>query len=235
MATIRSFGAVAPARSLVLRECVVLGGLAAAFASLMLLVARSAPTAFDRRWAAEIQAIPWGELAFVPRLGSDLGGGVSGAYVVPAVVVAGFVAFRQWRPLLLLGAVVALHFLLISPKLFVTAYRPSPLFGVDGAGGLGSFPSGHVQWSASFLGLLAYLTWRAAPARFRLPIVALYAAAVLSTMLGRIELGRHWPIDTVGGAIAGLIALRLVILLHRWLDRSAGSPSVPARNPMTNG
>jgi membrane-associated phospholipid phosphatase len=228
MATIRSFAPIAPDRSALLRECVVLGGLAAAFATLLLLVARSAPTSFDRRWAAEIQAIPWGELAFVPRLGSDLGGGVSGAYLVPAIVVAGFVAFRQWRPLLLLGAVIVLHFLMISPKLFVTAYRPSPLFGVEGSGGLGSFPSGHVQWSASFLGLLAYLTWRAAPVRFRLPIVAVYAAAVLATMLGRIELGRHWPIDTVGGAIAGLIALRLVILLHRWLGRLDGAPRVDA-------
>jgi membrane-associated phospholipid phosphatase len=230
MAMTRPIGSIALERGAVLRESAVLGGLLAAFATLMLLVVRTAPTSFDRRWAAEIQAIPWGDLAFVPRLGSDLGGGLSGQFVVPAIVVAGVVAWRRWRLLLLLGAVTVLHFVMISPKLFVTANRPSPLFGVDGSGGLHSFPSGHVQWSASFIGLLAYLTWRAAPARWRLPIVALYATVVLATMLGRIELGRHWPIDTLGGAVAGLIALRLVILLDRWLDRArsiapSGAPS----------
>jgi membrane-associated phospholipid phosphatase len=213
----RPFGTVASERGVWFRELCLTGGLSVAFLTLLLLVVESAPTSFDRRWAAEIQAIPWGELAFVPRLGSDLGGGTSDLFVLPALVAVAFACLRRWRLLLLQGAVVALHFVMISPKLFVTAYRPSPLFGVEGAGGLGSFPSGHVQWSASFFGFLAYLTWRVAPARLRPTIVAIYAAAVLATMLGRIELGRHWPIDTLGGAIAGLIALRLVILLDRWL------------------
>jgi undecaprenyl-diphosphatase len=194
-------------------EAAPVGGLVVGFVALLLIVRQAAPTDFDRRWAAEIQAIPWGEFAFVPHLGSDLGGGLYGAILAPALIAGTFVAWRRWRLLALLGVVVALHFVLISPKLFVTAYRPSPRFGVDGAGGLGSFPSGHVQWSASFYGLIAYLIWRTLPGRSRWVVVPIYAVVVVATMLGRIELGRHWPIDTVGGVLAGLLALRLVIYL----------------------
>ena len=207
-------------RDACIREVVIVGGLLAAFLTLLLVVDRSAPTPFDRRLAGEIQAIPWGELAVIPRLGSDLGGGVFGLYVAPAVAAAAFVARRRWRLLALLLAVFALHFVTISPKLFITAHRPSPAFGVEGAGGLASFPSGHVQWAVSFYGFLAYLAWRAAPERLRVAVLPTYAAIVLGTMLGRIELGRHWPVDTVAGVLAGLIALRLVIVLHAWPRRS---------------
>ena len=197
-------------------EAGIVGALIVAFLALLLFVDHSAPTSFDRRFAAEIQAIPWGRLAFVPRLGSDLGGGVIGFYAAPAIAAVAFVAWRRWRLLALLLAVFVLHFALISPKLFVTAYRPSPDFGVEGAGGLASFPSGHVQWAVSFYGFLAFLAWRVAPARLRVVVLPAYAAGVLATMLGRVELGRHWPLDTIAGALAGLIALRLVIALHGW-------------------
>src|SRR5262245_49517262 len=97
-------------RAVWIRELAVVGGLSAAFLSLLGLVARSAPTAFDRRWMPELQAIPWGELAFVPRLGSDLGGGWIGLIVAPALVVATFAGLLRWRLFLLLGAIFVLHF-----------------------------------------------------------------------------------------------------------------------------
>lgn len=186
----------------------------AAFLTLLLVLDRSAPPAFDRWLYGAIQGIGWGDLAFVPRLGSDLGGGIYGFVLVPAAVAIAFAVLRRWRLLALLLAVFVLHFVLISPKLFVTAYRPSPAFGVEGAGGLQSFPSGHVQWAVSFYGFLAYLAWRAAPRRLRLAVPPAYAIVVLGTMLGRIELGRHWPVDTLAGVLAGLIALLSVIALH---------------------
>jgi undecaprenyl-diphosphatase len=181
----------------------------------------AAPTTFDRWVAGSIQSIPWGAFEAIPRAGSDLGGGVYGFYVIPAVAAVVFAALRRWRLLALLLAVFVLHYLLISPKLFITAYRPSPDFGVQGAGGLESFPSGHVQWAVSFYGFLAYLVWRVAPARLRFAVLPAYAAVVIGTMLGRIELGRHWPIDTLAGVVVGLIALRLVIVLHAWPRRLA--------------
>src|SRR3712207_1946811 len=118
-------------RNLWVWEVGVVGGLAPPFLALLLFVDHSVPTSFDRRLAGEIQSIPWGALAFVPRLGSDLGGGAYGFYIAPAVAAAAFAARRRWRLLALLLAVFVLHFALISPKLFVTAYRPAPEFGVE--------------------------------------------------------------------------------------------------------
>lgn len=207
-------------------EIAIVGILAGAFLALLLLVHRSAPTAFDRRFADDIQAIPWGRFAVIPEVGSELGGGIVGFYIAPALVAAAFVALKRWRLLALLGAVYVLHFVMISPKLFITAYRPSPDFGVDGAGGLASFPSGHVQWAVSFYGFLAYLAWRAAPARLRVAVLPVYGVIALGTMLGRIELGRHWPVDTIAGAIAGLLVVRLVIILHAWPRKP--DPTAPA-------
>ncbi len=121
---------------------------------------------------------------------------------------------RRWRLLALVGLAFVLHYLLISPKLFVTAYRPSPLFGVEGAGGLESFPSGHVQWAASFYGLLAVAAWRASGGRVRWLIAAGYAAVVVGAMLGRMELGRHWPVDVTAGLLLGIIAFRVLAVAH---------------------
>jgi membrane-associated phospholipid phosphatase len=215
------------------RDGIAIGGLSAAFMGLLVLVNFSAPTSFDRWFAGQIQSIPWGSLAFIPRIGSDLGGGAYGFYLVPGIVAAGFVVRRRWGLVALLLAVFALHYVLISPKLLITAHRPSPLFGVEGAGGLESFPSGHVEWAVSFYGFLAYLAWRVAPGRLRFAVLPAYALIVLGTMLGRIELGRHWPVDTLAGVIVGLIALQLVIVLHRWADRRTPSyaPDVAGLEP----
>jgi membrane-associated phospholipid phosphatase len=154
-----------------LREALLVSGLVAAFLTLLFAVDHANPSGIDRHLARAIQAIRWGELAFLPRLASDMGGGVYGFYVVPALMGAWFAATRRWRMLVLLVAVFALHYVLIAPKQLVLAYRPSPLFGVEGAGGLESFPSGHVEWAASFYGLLAYLAWRAVPAPWRRAVI----------------------------------------------------------------
>jgi undecaprenyl-diphosphatase len=213
------------------REFVILGGLAGTFMLLLLTVVLWAPSGFDRAVGGAIQSIPWHGFRFVPRFGSDLGGGVYGAFLAPAAIGAFLATTRRWKLLALLGAVFLLHYVLISPKLFITAYRPSPVFGVEGAGGLESFPSGHVQWAVSFYGLLAYLAVeRLQGARARALVVATYALIVLMTMVGRIELGRHWPTDTLAGVLAGLIALRLLVALHRWprLERWLSKPAPAA-------
>jgi undecaprenyl-diphosphatase len=198
------------------REGVILGGLVTAFLTLLFTIDHTAPTVLDRRGAAMIQAIPWGNLTFVPRLGSDLGGGIYGFYVVPALAGVYFALRRRWRALALLSGVFVLHYVMISPKQFVMAYRPSPSFGVEGAGGLESFPSGHVEWAVSFYGVLAALAWQSVSARWRVAIWPAYALVVLGTIVGRIELGRHWPLDTFAGLLAGVVALRLLLSLHAW-------------------
>lgn len=201
------------------------------FLALLVVVEQTAPSQIDRELAREIQAIPWGSFAFVPSWGSEIGGGTIGFYVAPIVLAATLVALRHWRILLLLLGIVVLHFVLISPKLFIEAYRPSPRFGVEGDGGLSSFPSGHVQWTVSFWGFVALLAWRFAPQRWRPVILVAYPTLVASAMLGRIELGKHWPVDTFAGLIAGVIALNLVIAAQIWLHRVPSSASAPLRHP----
>ena len=209
-----SFAPPASSKRPWLGHAAVVGALSAAFLLLLWIVQRAAPTELDRTLAREIQAIPWGSFAFVPRWGSEIGGGLIGFYVAPPLLALGLILARSWRLLALLAAVFALHFVLISPKLFVEAYRPSPAFGVEGSGGLSSFPSGHVQWTVSFWGFVAFVLWRVSPPRLRPLVPASYAALTVAAMLGRVELGKHWPVDTVAGLLAGLIALQIVVAVH---------------------
>ena len=207
------------------REAAVLGALLAAFLVLLTAVPHGEPGAFDRRWGSEIQAIPWGDLRLIPRVGSEIGGGPPAFYFAP-LALAGYLAWRrEWVLLTALAALFVLHYVTISPKQFLTAPRPSPVFGMEGAGGLESFPSGHVQWSVSFWGFVLLLAWRRIESgHVRLALAAGYALVVAGTMVGRIELGRHWPLDTVAGVLAGVIALRVV-----WLACSAvQKPQRPA-------
>lgn len=201
------------------REILLIGPLVTGFGVLLASTTLWAPSPIDREFTRTIQGWDFGA---IPRLGSDIGGGVYGTYLLPSIVGAWFAVTRRWKLLVLLLGVFALHYLLITPKLFVTAYRPSPVFGVQGGGGLESFPSGHVQWAVSFYGLLAYLAMgQTRDNKVRAGIIAAFALVVLGTMLGRIDLGRHWLTDTLGGVIVGLIALRALVHLHRWpaLDR----------------
>ena len=203
------------------RELLIIGPLAGGFALLLGTVLIGAPNAVDREFTRTTQGLG---LHFLPWLGSEIGGGVYGTVIAPALAGTWFVATRRWKLLILLGAAFALHYVMISPKLFITAYRPSPVFGVDGGGGLESFPSGHVQWAVSFYGLLAYLLLSNATTTWhRIAILGMFALVVVGTMFGRIDLGRHWLTDTVAGVLVGLIALRIMVHLHRWpaLDRLA--------------
>jgi undecaprenyl-diphosphatase len=214
----------------IFNELLIFGGLSAAFLALLLTAPHTHPSPFDRVLMRDVQGIPWGSFSFIPRLGSDIGGGLYGAYLVPALLGVAFAGTRQWRLLGLLAAVFALHYILISPKMFITAYRPSPLFGVEGAGGLESFPSGHVQWAVSFWGFAMVLGWRSlSGSRLRWAVLAAYVLVVLGTMLGRMELGRHWPLDTVAGVIAGLVALRLLVLMLP--SRRPESPALLVQQP----
>lgn len=207
-------------------EGVIFGALTVAFVALLLGAPHTAPSALDRTVTLNIQGLLDGRWQIIPRLGSDVGGGVYGTFLVPGIAGVFFAATRQWRLLALLGLVFVLHYALISPKLVITAYRPSQDFGVSGGGGLESFPSGHVQWATSFYGFLALLAWRKV-GHYRgatAIIVGAFAAIVLGTMLGRVALGRHWPVDVVAGLIVGLVALRILALLHAPGGRGEATP-----------
>ena len=198
--------------------------LGAIFLSLLTIVDIAGPTDLDVWLTERIQSIPWGDWRFIPETGSLLGGGYVGFYVVPGIAATLFGLTGRWQLLLLLLAAFLLHYVTISPKLFIEASRPSPLFGVDGGGGFESFPSGHVQWATSFYGLLAYLAWRAVRGRWRWLVAAAYVTVVAGAVLGRIELGRHWPIDTIAGVLVGALALRTLIALWEIVHRRSPAP-----------
>src|SRR5688500_2949438 len=86
-------------------ELAIFGVLGAAFLALLLATPHSAPSDVDRALMQDVQGIPWGSFGFIPRLGSDLGGGIYGAYLMPALAAVTFAATRQWRLLALVAAV----------------------------------------------------------------------------------------------------------------------------------
>ena len=73
-------------------ELAIFGTLSAAFLALLLVTPHGDPSGVDRALMRDIQGIPWGSFSFIPHLGSDIGGGMYGAYLMPAVAGVTFAA-----------------------------------------------------------------------------------------------------------------------------------------------
>ncbi|MCL4232636.1 hypothetical protein DCC78_05245 [bacterium] len=131
-------------------------------------------------------------------------------------VVGAAVAMGQYTPAFLLALTFPVHVLAQFPKAIIERPRPSAAYqGIDGVGGVMSFPSGHAEYVVSFYGLLACLALaRFRSYRVRALIVALWLALAAATGFGRIATGRHWPIDILvsyaigAGILSGLLWLR---------------------------
>lgn len=80
-----------------------------------------------------------------------------------------------------------------------------------------AFPSGHAQAAATFWGFAAALVRRRS---FSILAVVVAAAVAVS----RVYLGVHWPIDVVGGILAGLV----VVVAAWFLTRLRPLPRLPA-------
>ena len=81
----------------------------------------------------------------------------------------------------------------------------------SGAGG-GAYPSGHAQHATVVWGLLALRTGRRS-----LRYLALAAIAVIA--FSRLYLGVHWPVDVVGGVLAGAaLMLAYLALTVEWAE-----------------
>jgi len=115
-------------------------------------------------------------------------------------------------------------FLLI---LLVARPRPSsPLIHVYmPENGFATFPSGHAMRDVVFYGFLLYvsLTKPVSQWRYRWLLIPLQIYAALNMLLvgySRVYEGSHWLTDVLGGYLAGVLFLALLIVLYRWtLDR----------------
>jgi len=97
---------------------------------------------------------------------------------------------------------------------------------------LADFPAGHALRATVFYGLAAFCVARLAPDR-RQGITAYFVALILIGAISatRIYLGAHFPIDVLGGWIAGAALLSVIVSVHvLGVDerlRSAGHVTAP--------
>lgn len=133
-----------------------------------------------------------------------------------AIVTTVFLLGQRLDALLLL-VTFPVHVLAQFPKALIDRPRPSPAFdGIEGVGGVQSFPSGHAEFVISFWGFLTLLAWLHLKERWqRIAFVSFWIALALLTGLLRIAMGRHWPIDIFASYIFGFGILSGLIWLRR--------------------
>ncbi len=116
----------------------------------------------------------------------------------------------------LLALSFPLHVLAQFPKALIDRPRPPAGFeGIEGVGGLQSFPSGHSEYVITFYGFLAFMLMvRVTRPSQRAAVLGLWLAFVLATGFGRVAAGRHWPLDVLVSYAVGLGLLSGLIWLY---------------------
>jgi membrane-associated phospholipid phosphatase len=149
----------------------------------------------------------------------------SGWFVTLGFALLGLLALAKGRrDLALLLAAGTLAFPIEWALKYFTAIPPispaqlgSALFDIDGTGldDLADFPAGHALRATVFYGLVAFCVARLAPDR-RQGIIAYLAALVVIGAISatRIYLGAHFPIDVLGGWIAGAALVSVIVAVH---------------------
>lgn len=135
--------------------------------------------------------------------------------IVPAVVLT----IRAGKPLIL-ASLLSLYYLgtavLWAGWLLWDRARPELVAGGIAAPGLHSFPSGHILHTVCVYGFLTYLWCRASRSWVeRALAVLLYLAMNVAVAVSRLVLGAHWPSDTLGGALIGLVWMGVAIVALR--------------------
>jgi len=140
-----------------------------------------------------------------------------------AVIITGVCIFLWAIRLRIEAALVALsvplHVLGNFPKAIVERTRPSELIdGITGVGGTKSFPSGHAEFAITFYGFLVYVAMFYVHGRIqRALLILVWLGVAASVGFGRIAVGRHWPLDSIGGYVVGIGLLSGLVWLHRSL------------------
>ncbi len=140
-------------------------------------------------------------------------GGIIGAITIAYLSLRG--QARVAIGLAIAGAIIVLAAILADITLGEFVGRDRPL---DTATSL-SFPSGHAHGSTAFFGFVAYLAISHKLRRSLLiPLLILVAVSIGTSGLSRIFHEAHWPTDVIGGYLFGIVALLIIIHLHRWME-----------------
>ncbi len=112
------------------------------------------------------------------------------------------------------GVIVAGLAIIADATLGEIVGRARPVVGDD----RNSFPSGHALGTTAFYGFALYLAvHHRLRVRYMAPLVLISVVVIGMSGLSRVHQQAHWPTDLVGGYLLGLIALVLVIHVHRWM------------------
>ncbi|UOG76181.1 phosphatase PAP2 family protein [Hymenobacter tibetensis] len=152
--------------------------------------------------------------------------------VIGCLLIDWFLLVRRHRWHSLLVPVVALGSITLNLALKQVYHRPRPLLPLVSASGL-SFPSGHAMISASFYGLLIYLTYTyMQKSVWRWPIIGALALLIVLVGLTRVYLRVHYATDVLAGFTAGLVWLLVAIPVLKQVEIRLKKPlQLPEKQP----
>ncbi|HEX2193968.1 MAG TPA: phosphatase PAP2 family protein [Candidatus Limnocylindria bacterium] len=110
----------------------------------------------------------------------------------------------------------ALKFFTAIPAISVTDLGRA-MFDVGGVGldDIADFPAGHALRATAFYGLAAFCVARLAPHRRQGMVAYAVALVVIGAIsLTRIYLGAHYPMDVLGGWMAGAALVSVIVAVH---------------------
>jgi undecaprenyl-diphosphatase len=129
-----------------------------------------------------------------------------------------FLLVRRHRWNSVLVPVVALGSITLNLVLKQLYQRPRPLLPLVSASGL-SFPSGHAMISASFYGLLIYLTYtHVRGSGWRWLVMGGLGLLIVLIGLTRVYLRVHYATDVLAGFTAGLVWLIVAVAVLKQVE-----------------
>ncbi len=149
----------------------------------------------------------------------------SGWFVAGGFAILGLIALAKGRrdlALVLAAGVLAfpiewaLKYFVAIPPITVPELTAA-IFNVNGIGldDVADFPAGHALRAVAFYGLAAFCVARLAPDRRQGYTAYLVAVVVIGAIsLTRVYLGAHFPIDVLGGWMAGAALVSVIVAVH---------------------
>jgi undecaprenyl-diphosphatase len=136
----------------------------------------------------------------------------SNVVIVPAalVILVGLISAGRRREAVFL-AVVVLGALVLNGAMKLLFQRPRPQLAWAQVLPDYSFPSGHTMDSLAFLLALAFIVWQVRGHRWGWVAVVLAVVAAAVVGLSRIYLGYHYLSDVIGGLLAAILWVVVVV------------------------